>query len=73
MTHVVEPLAQFWKIFVKRAGVRMQVHGDSIMREPRLRKRAAALERGLKGTWGRVDGLFQGTRSMLSFLGNLAG
>ena len=48
-----------------------QVHGEGIMREPRLRKRAAALERGLRGTWGRVDGLFQSTRSMLAFLGNL--
>jgi hypothetical protein len=49
-----------------------QVHGEAIMREPRLRKRGAALERGLQATWGRVDGLFQGTRSMLAFLGNLA-
>ncbi len=50
-----------------------QVHADGILKEPRLRKRAAVLERSLRGTWARMDGLFQSTRSMLAFLGNLPG
>lgn len=49
----------------------VQVHGDAIMQEPRLRKRLASLEEGVQQTWGRVEDLLQTTRSMLSFLGNL--
>ncbi len=49
----------------------LQVHGDEIMQEPRLRKRLSALEEGMQQTWGRIEDLLQSTRSMLSFLGNL--
>ena len=49
----------------------VQVHGDAIMQEPRLRKRLPPLEEGVQQTWGRVEDLLQTTRSMLSFLGNI--
>lgn len=49
----------------------MQVHGEAIVQEPKLRKRAVRLEAVVKTTWGRLDDLFQITRSTLSFLGNL--
>ena len=56
--------------YINRFG---QVHAEGILKEPRLRKRAAVLERSLRSTWARMDGLFQSTRSMLAFLGNLPG
>ena len=49
----------------------VQVHGDTILQEPRLRKRLAALEDGCQQTWGRIEDMLQTTRSMLSFLANL--
>ncbi|BDA46919.1 probable guanine nucleotide-binding protein subunit beta-like protein at C-terminar half [Coccomyxa sp. Obi] len=49
----------------------LQVHGEAIVQEPRLRKRAVKLEALVRTTWGRMDDLFQSTRSTLSFLGNL--
>ncbi|CAK0785298.1 hypothetical protein CVIRNUC_008505 [Coccomyxa viridis] len=49
----------------------LQVHGDTILQEPRLRKRLAALEDGCQQTWGRIEDMLQTTRSMLSFLANL--
>ena len=40
------------------------------MREVGLRERAAALERRLQGTWGRLEELLQGAHCMISFFGN---
>ncbi|EIE21950.1 WD40 repeat-like protein [Coccomyxa subellipsoidea C-169] len=49
----------------------LQVHGEAIVQETKLRKRAVKLEEIVRNQWGRMDDLFQTTRSTLSFLGNL--
>ncbi len=51
--------------------VTLQVHGEAIVQEPKLLKRAVKLEEIVRNQWGRMDDLFQTTRSTLSFLGNL--
>lgn len=49
----------------------LQVHGEAIVAEPKLHKRAVKLEAIVRTQWGQIDDLFQSSRSMLSFLGSL--
>ncbi len=49
----------------------LRLHGDTVMREPALRARAARLQSRLEASWHRLDGLLQSARCVVGFLGNL--
>lgn len=50
-----------------------QVHGETIMQHAELLEAAEKLQAALKPAWQRVEGLLQGVRCMVQYLGNLQG
>ncbi|XP_076926434.1 uncharacterized protein LOC143589601 [Bidens hawaiensis] len=48
----------------------LKIHGETIRRQSKLQAKAKKLLEAQSGVWQRLDGLFQSTRCMVTFLSN---